>query len=215
MTEHWPNSFNFRLRNNDQQTCSDKYQTLPNKPKRIPSSSVKRFHSDERPQKRLKWTPPAASQHQQLADLHGGGQYATLPHRVKQKSQKVSKTASFHLGPLKSDSSASSVKRENSLTSRLQDQSMGIHKLIFDRLNNNNDCDKEKCQQQSAKSRLLSLEEQRKLVKFRRFLLSANIGHTSEFLTQIQQIRQRQKREARRSIVDEHGMPASYYTQSR
>lgn len=193
---------------------SDKYQTLPIKPKRIPSTSTKRFHSDERPQKRLKWTPVSAQPPPAPADLH---QYAaTLPHRAKQKSQKVSKTASFHLGPLsKSSASTTSVKRENSLTSRLQDQSMGIHKLIFDRLNNNNDCDKEKCQQASAKPRLLSLEEQRKLVKFRRFLLSANIGHKSEFLSQIEQIRQRQKREARRSIVDEHGMPASYYTQSR
>ena len=61
------------------------------------------------------------------------------------------------------------------------------------------------------KNRLLSLEEQRKLVKFRRFLSAANVRHKTEFLSRIKAIRRRQEREARRSIVDEHGIPASYY----
>ena len=62
--------------------------------------------------------------------------------------------------------------------------------------------------------RLLSLEEQRKLVKFRRFLSASNIGNKKEFFSQIEAIRRRQIREARRSIVDEHGVPPDY-THSR
>ena len=115
-----------------------------------------------------------------------------------------------------------SVKRENSLTSKLQDQSMGIHKLIFDFLNNNEDPENSvikkcaKCAKAKifCRHRLLTLEEQRKLVKFRRFLSASSIANKSEFLSRIETIRRRQKREARRSIVDEHGMPPEY-TQSR
>ena len=119
------------------------------------------------------------------------------------------------------------VHRENSLTEKLQNQSMGIHKLILDQLNknNNNNEPSAKCQQcqnqddhddefqccSHIKYPLLSLEEQRKLVKFRRFLSAANVRHKTEFLSRIKAIRRRQEREARRSIVDEHGIPASYY----
>ena len=65
-----------------------------------------------------------------------------------------------------------------------------------------------------CRHRLLSLEEQRKLVKFRRFLSASNIANKVEFLSRIKVIRSKQKREARRSIVDEHGVPPDY-TQSR
>ena len=115
-----------------------------------------------------------------------------------------------------------SVNRENSLTSKLQAESLGIHKLIFDFLNNNEDPNKSvmkkcaKCVKAKifCRHRLLTLEEQRKLVKFRRFVSASSIANKSEFLSRIEAIRRRQKREARRSIVDEHGMPPEY-TQSR
>ena len=140
------------------------------KPKRIPSN--KRLPSDERPPKRPKCTfqrqasDPSHTQ-PNLASPPPTS-YFTLPHR---KSQKVAKTASFHfsspfstskerranstasehtkpVGPVKNVQNSSvkrensltsklreSVKRENSLTSKLQESSMGIHKLIFNRLN--------------------------------------------------------------------------------
>ena len=257
--------FVFILRHRNDES---KYQTLPVKPKRIPSN--KRLPSDERPSKRLKWTsqqyppgslPPGSHPGPPPAPLPPTS-YFTLPHR--NKSQKVAKTASFHFSsPFSSKQHANlapaapasepptslpksldqtkntretapppqPVKRENSLTSKLQDQSMGIHKLIFDRLNNNSEDysensaasvqngGKSKCAKclktkQWCRHRLLSLEEQRKLVKFRRFLSASNIANKSEFLSRIEAIRRRQKREARRSIVDEHGMPPDY-TQSR
>ena len=247
--------FVFILRHRNDES---KYQTLPVKPKRIPSN--KRLPSDERPSKRLKWTsqqyppgslPPGSHPGPPPAPLPPTS-YFTLPHR--NKSQKVAKTASFHFSsPFSSkqhanlapaapasepptslltkslDQMKNTVKRENSLTSKLQDQSMGIHKLIFDRLNNNEEDysgnsasvknGKSKCAKctktkQWCRHRMLSLEEQRKLVKFRRFLSASNIANKSEFLSRIEAIRRRQKREARRSIVDEHGMPPDY-TQSR
>ena len=97
-----------------------------------------------------------------------------------------------------------------------------IHKLIFDFLNNNENQENSvmkkcaKCAKAKifCRHRLLTLEEQRKLVKFRRFLSASSIANKSEFLSRIEAIRRRQKREARRSIVDEHGMPPEY-TQSR
>ena len=140
------------------------------KPKRIPSN--KRLPSDERPPKR----PKCTFQRQASDSSHAPPNlasppptsYFTLPHR---KSQKVAKTASFHfsspfstskqqqranstasehtkpVGPVKNVQNSSvkrensltsklreSVKRENSLTSKLQESSMGIHKLIFNRL---------------------------------------------------------------------------------
>lgn len=223
--------FLFRVRNEEL-----KYQTLPVKPKRS-SSSTKRFHSDERPSKRLKWTSSKASSlgPPNLPPTRPGtANYFTLPHSSShnKKSQKVTKTASFHFSSPFSAKSVTptttappSVKRENSLTSKLQAESLGIHKLIFDRLNNNEsafDSVRKKCDQ-CAKShvkcfhlvrkKLLGLEEQRKLVKFRRFLRAANIANKVDFLRQIETIRRRQKREARRSIVDEHGVPA--FTQLR
>ena len=229
-----------------------KYRTLPSKPKRWPSS--------ERPSKRLKTCENYNSnpvfesdtsvmliphhlhhpQIQSVKKVNRSGSYSSLP---SQKSQKVVKNASFHLtSPFRSFSpgttvnssySSNLVKRENSLTSKLQNQSMGIHKLIFDRLNNNQSAKCQHCHTTAAdniantnadtssipcshvKYRLLSLEEQRKLVKFRRFLSAAHIRHKTDFLSKIEAIRRRQKREARQSIVDEHGIPASYYTQSR
>ena len=140
------------------------------KPKRIPSN--KRLPSDERPPKRPKCTfqrqASDPSQTQPNLASPPPTSYFTLPHR---KSQKVAKTASFHfsspfstskerranstasehtkpVGPVKNVQNSSvkrensltsklreSVKRENSLTSKLQESSMGIHKLIFNRLN--------------------------------------------------------------------------------
>ena len=142
------------------------------KPKLIPSN--KRLPSDERPPKR----PKCTFQRQASDSSHAPPNlasppptsYFTLPHR---KSQKVAKTASFHfsspfstskerranstasehtkpVSPVKNVQNSSvkrensltsklreSVKRENSLTSKLQESSMGIHKLIFNRLNDN------------------------------------------------------------------------------
>ena len=215
-----------------------KYQTMPPK-------SKYRLHSDERPFKRPKNSelrlesslPDHRGHHHHHYPQQQRASSFTLPHRshssarsqpTPKSSQKVTKTASFHVP------TAASVKRENSLTSQLQNQSMGIHKLIFDRLNNNDEPHSfgkkssevlgRKCECASpsggsvirppSKYRYLVTEEQRKLVKFRRFLRAAHICSKSEFLSGIEAIRRRQKREARRSIVDEHGIPP-LYTQSR
>ena len=250
---------------------NSKYRTLPNKPKRWPST--------ERPFKRLKTSESTRvindytsdnkillprypeTQSKSVKRINRSGSYCSLP--SSQKSQKVVKTASFHFSSPFSSSSwrrgvggvknpagdaiandnnsitttlqnAKKVHRENSLTEKLQNQSMGIHKLILDQFNknysnNNNNEPSAKCQQCQnqdvlannndrefqccghIKYPLLSLEEQRKLVKFRRFLSAANVRHKTEFLSRIKAIRRRQEREARRSIVDEHGIPASYY----
>jgi hypothetical protein len=195
-----------------------------------------RFHSDERPPatKRLK------KQHQQQSDHVNSketiamgvvkpkrmaaaarldqsaaaavGSSSTLPNRAKNGPKMpttVSKTASFHFSsPFQK--AVSKQDSSSSLTSKLQDQSMGIHRLIFDRLNNNKDdhnCSEVKCQHLTRK--LLTLEEQRKIVKFRRFISAAQVLNKAEFLTKIEIIRRRLKREARRSIVDEHGIPAA------
>ena len=195
-----------------------KYQTLP------PKSKHRRQHSDEKPSSSRSFKRPKTSEFRLESSLQErasslSGSYFTLPHH--RKSQKVTKASSFNV-PSVVPAAPPSVKRENSLTSKLQDQSMGIHKLIFDRLNNNgHEEDQVKCEcssglSKAGKSRLrcLALEEQRKLVKFRRFLRAAHICTKSDFLSAIEAIRRRQKREARRSIVDEHGIPP-LYTQSR
>ena len=200
-----------------------KYQTLP------PKSKHRRQHSDEKPSSSRSFKRPKTSEFrlesslQERASSLGSGSYFTLPHH--RKSQKVTKASSFNV-PSAVPAPTPSVKRENSLTSKLQDQSMGIHRLIFDRLNNNDHPENVKCEcsgsagslskaATAGKSRrFLALEEQRKLVKFRRFLRAAHICTKSDFLSAIEAIRRRQKREARRSIVDEHGIPP-LYTQSR
>ena len=215
-----------------------KYQTMPPK-------SKYRLQSDERPFKRPKNSSEfrlesSLQDRQRGHHSHQRASSFTLPHRSNSRSSSqkgggntttqkgVSKTASFNV------QSIPSVKRENSLTSKLQNQSMGIHKLIFDRLNNNDESSEvlsaNKCECNSSltgsihrsnhhpttksKYRFLVTEEQRKLVKFRRFLRAAHICTKPEFLSGIEAIRRRQKREARRSIVDEHGIPP-LYTQSR
>ena len=81
--------FNFFRHRNEEV----KYQTLPVKPKRMPSS--KRLPSDERPSKRLKWTTHSSTQCSIPPSQPNPTSYFTLPHR-KEKSQKVAKTASFH-----------------------------------------------------------------------------------------------------------------------
>ena len=219
-----------------------KYQTMPPK-------SKYRLQSDERPFKRPKnsseFRLESSLQDKQRSSSghhlpHQRASSFTLPHRSNSRSSSkkggttkqkgVSKTASFNV---QSPSIMPSVKRENSLTSKLQNQSMGIHKLIFDRLNNNDEnlssesfLSANKCECESlgslhrshnptsSKHRFLVTEEQRKLVKFRRFLRAAHICTKPEFVSGIEAIRRRQKREARRSIVDEHGIPP-LYTQSR
>ena len=186
------------------------YFTLPHRNKSQKVAKTASFHFS---------SPFSSKQHANLAPAAPASEPPTsLPKSLDQ----MKNTRETALPP-------QPVKRENSLTSKLQDQSMGIHKLIFDRLNNNSeDCSENSASVQNGKSkcakclktkqwcrhRLLSLEEQRKLVKFRRFLSASNIANKSEFLSRIEAIRRRQKREARRSIVDEHGMPPDY-TQSR
>ena len=215
----------------------------------MPPKSKYRLQSDERPFKRPKnsseFRLESSLQDKQLSSSghhlpHQRASSFTLPHRSNSRSSSkkggttkqkgVSKTASFNV---QSPSIMPSVKRENSLTSKLQNQSMGIHKLIFDRLNNNDEnlssesfLSANKCECESlgslhrshnptsSKHRFLVTEEQRKLVKFRRFLRAAHICTKPEFVSGIEAIRRRQKREARRSIVDEHGIPP-LYTQSR
>ena len=112
--------------------CSAKVRksnTLPVKPKRLPTSPL-RFASDERPMKRSKHEAErsvSSVQQQRSEANHWTNQsqsYFSLPAVHSRKSQKVNKTASFQFSsPFKSR--AHPVKRENSLTSRLQNQARG------------------------------------------------------------------------------------------
>ncbi len=103
----------------------------------------------------------------------------------------------------------------------LHNQSVGIHQLILDRFQtipgkSCRDCNSSvrgrvKC----SKHRMLKPEEIRKLANFRRFFRSAGIENRTEFVRQIEIVRRRQARAARKSTVDEHGIPDNSRTQLR
>ena len=175
-----------RFRNGQEQ--SSRYQTLPNSSKFTTSSGPVSG-------------PPGPGSNPLPRTTSGLSSAASfsVPSRSRPARTAPNRTPS-------SKSYNVNVKRENSLTSKLQDQSMGIHKLIFDRLNNNLE---ESSKSVEAKVRLLSAEEQMKLTKFRRFLSAANITGPTQFMSRIETVRRRQKREARRSTVDELGVPSS------
>lgn len=161
------------------------------------------------------------------------GSSATLPKlarlaKADSSSKRVQKSSSFHVV----NNSSSSF-----LTSKLQDQSMGIHRLIFDRMAasngslccpqcgaspdvNENFSSVKKCQhgQKMNPVRLLNSEEQLKILKFRRFLSSASVNTKADFLKRVSAMRRRLLRSARKSIVDEHGIsdhPGSKFRQQR